>query len=189
LVWSGAVKQDFARLWGSNRLEWLWGWHRAGVAVGFGAQPRNRLVKVKSAVPTNTIEQAILVIRGQRVILDASLAELYGVETKTLVRAVRRNVERFPADFMLKINKDEFESLRYQFGTSNSRGGRRYLPHAFTEQGVAMLSSVLRSSRAIQVNIEIVRAFVRHRRLLRTHVELAGRLDVLEKKYDSKFPS
>lgn len=144
-------------------------------------------MKIRSAITTSRIERAILVIRGHRVILDASLAELYSVDTKTLVRAVRRNIERFPPDFMLQVNQDEFDNLRYQIGTSSSWGGRRYRPYAFTEQGVTMLSSVLRSPRAVQVNIEIMRAFVRHRQLLRTHVELSTKLDVLEKKYDSQF--
>lgn len=138
-------------------------------------------------VPVIRIETAILVIRGHRVILDASLAELYEVETKDLIRAVKRNAERFPADFMFQVAKNEFDNLRCQIGTSSSWGGRRFRPYAFTEHGVAMLSSVLRSSRAVQVNIEIMRTFVRHRQLLRTHVELAGKLDALEKKYDSQF--
>ncbi len=144
-------------------------------------------MKDPTLIPVTRIEQAILVIRGHRVILDANLAELYEVETKALVRAVRRNVERFPADFMLQISEDEFEHLRYQIGTSSSWGGRRYRPYAFTEQGVAMLSSVLRSTRAVQVNIEIMRAFVRHRHMLGANVELAKKLAVLETKYDSQF--
>jgi hypothetical protein len=141
----------------------------------------------QSVVPTSRIERAIVVVRGQRVILDASLAKLYEVDTKTLVRAVKRNAARFPADFMLQVSNGEFNNLRYQIGTSSSWGGRRYRPYAFTEQGVAMLSSVLRSSRAVQVNIEIMRAFVRHRQLFQTHVDLAARLDALEKKHDAQF--
>ncbi len=118
--------------------------------------------------------------------LDADLAALYGVDTRTLVQAVRRNVERFPADFMFQLTKPEFEDLRSQFVIS-SWGGRRYPPYAFTEQGVAMLSSVLRSERAIRVNIEIMRAFVELRRMQASHAGLARKLSALEKKYDKKF--
>ena len=133
------------------------------------------------------IEQSILLIRHQKVMLDADLAALYGVETKQLIRAVKRNLPRFPNDFMFQLNKTEFENLRFHFGTSSQWGGRRYTPYAFTEQGVAMLSSVLRSERAIQVNIEIIRAFVRLRRILASHAALARKLDALEKKYDAQF--
>jgi phage regulator Rha-like protein len=119
--------------------------------------------------------------------LDADLAALYGVETKQLVRAIKRNISRFPPDFMFQLSKDDFENLRCHFGTSSQWGGRRYPPYAFTEQGVAMLSSVLKSKRAIQVNIEIMRTFVRLRRILASHAELARKLDVLEKKYDAQF--
>ncbi len=155
-------------------------------------------------VPMERITQAILLIRGQKVMLDSDLAELYGVITKVLIQAVKRNRERFPEDFMFQLSSEEFErlrrqistsSLRSQFVTSNpgtedarsSRGGRRYPPYAFTEQGVAMLSSVLRSSRAVRVNIEIMRAFVRLRRMLATNAGLAHKLAVLEKKYDAQF--
>ncbi len=119
--------------------------------------------------------------------LDADLAALYGIETKTLVRAVKRNADRFPEDFMFQLNPQEFEILRCQIGTSSSWGGRRHAPYAFTEQGVAMLSSVLRSKRAVQVNVEIMRAFVRLRRILAENAGLAQRLDELEKKYDVQF--
>lgn len=138
-------------------------------------------------VPMERIERAILMLRGHRVMLDADLAALYQVETKALVRAIKRNIERFPADFMFRLSEDEFENLRRQFGTSSSWGGRRYLPYAFTEQGVAMLSSVLRSSRAVRVNIEIMRAFVRLRQMLQANTELAKKLLALEKKYDVQF--
>jgi hypothetical protein len=138
-------------------------------------------------VPVRRIEQAIMQIRGHKVMLDADLAALYGVETKALVRAVKRNIERFPDDFMFQLTLDEFRNLRCQFGTSNIRGGRRYPPYAFTEQGVAMLSSVLRSKRAVQVNVEIMRTFVRLRRILAENAGLARRLDELEKKYDVQF--
>ena len=132
----------------------------------------------------------IHVIRGHRVMLDSDLASLYGVETKALNRAVGRNPARFPADFMFQLTIEEGRDLRYQSGTSNAatgRGGRRYRPYAFTEQGVAMLSSVLRSPRAIAVNVEIMRAFVRLRELISSHADLAAKIDRLEKKYDRRF--
>src|SRR5437879_4304037 len=122
--------------------------------------------KPMALIPTERIEKAILLIREHKVMLDSDLADLYGVETKTLVRAVKRNVERFPEDFMFQLTQEEFDHLRYQFGTSSVWGGRRYAPYAFTEQGVAMLSSVLRSKRAIEVNVAIMRAFVRLREML-----------------------
>jgi phage regulator Rha-like protein len=145
------------------------------------------MVDEKSLIPVERIEKAILLIRRQKVMLDADLAELYGVETKMLVRAVKRNINRFPTDFMFQLSKEEFDNLRFHFGTSSDWGGRRYPPYAFTEQGVAMLSSVLHSQRAIQVNIEIMRAFIRLRQMLASHVELARKLDALEKKYDAQF--
>ncbi|MBN2215930.1 MAG: ORF6N domain-containing protein [Pirellulales bacterium] len=119
--------------------------------------------------------------------LDSDLASLYDVETKRLVEAVKRNVQRFPEDFAFQLDVDEFDNLRSQIATSSSWGGRRYPPYAFTEQGVAMLSSVLRSPRAVAVNIEIMRAFVRLRRILASHADLARKLDALEKKYDAQF--
>jgi hypothetical protein len=138
--------------------------------------------------PTQAIENVILFIRGHRVILDSELAGLYGIETKALVRAVRRNLDRFPGDFMFQLDPDEFARLRSQIGTSKpGRGGRRYSPYVFTEQGVAMLSSVLRSDRAVQVNVEIMRAFVRLRQILAANDELARRLDELESRYDARF--
>jgi len=145
------------------------------------------MVNKKSLIPVDRIEKAILLIRGQKVMLDADLAELYDVETKVLVQAVKRNLERFPEDFMFQLSQEEFAILRSQIVTSSDWGGRRYRPYAFTEQGVAMLSSVLRSRRAIQVNIEIMRAFIRLRQMLASHVELARKLDALEKKYDAQF--
>jgi len=145
------------------------------------------MVNEESLVPVERIEKAILLIRGQKVMLDGDLAALYGVETKMLVRAVKRNISRFPTDFMFQLSKEEFDNLRFHFGTSSDWGGRRYRPYAFTEQGVAMLSSVLHSPRAIQVNIEIMRAFIRLRQMLAGHVELARKLDALEKKYDAQF--
>ena len=137
-------------------------------------------------IPAPRIENRILLIRGHKVILDADLAELYGVLTKALVQAVKRNLERFPDDFMLELSAAEFAALRSQSVTSKpGRGGRRTAPYAFTEQGVAMLSTVLRSPRAIVVNIEIMRAFVRMREMIATNKELAAKLNELERKVDS----
>jgi ORF6N domain len=163
-------------------------------------------------IPIERIESRVLLIRGEKVLLDSDLAALYGVTTKALNQAVRRNPERFPADFMFQLRDDETaillksqivtsmvkndikslgdnDILRSQSVTSKriGGGGRRYLPRAFTEQGVAMLSSVLRSPRAIAVNIEIMRAFVRLRQMISSHVELSRQLVSLEKKYDAQF--
>ncbi|MGE5596659.1 MAG: ORF6N domain-containing protein [Hyphomicrobiales bacterium] len=138
-------------------------------------------------LPPERITGSILLIRGQRVLLDSGLAELYGVPTKVLLQAVRRNAERFPEDFMFQLSSEEFRSLRSQSVTSSSWGGRRYAPYAFTEQGVAMLSSVLNSPRAVQVNIEIMRAFVQLRGLLATHADLARKIEELEQRYDEQF--
>lgn len=132
------------------------------------------------------IESKIFKIRGKKVMLDKDLAELYGVETKQLTRQVRRNIERFPDDFMFLLTHQEVRNLRCQIGTS-SYGGRRYLPYAFTEQGVAMLSSVLHSKRAIQVNVQIMRAFVNLRRVAVTYADLKRKIEEIEKKYDSQF--
>jgi len=141
----------------------------------------------KSMVTSDGIESRILLIRGQKVMLDADLAKLYGVTTKTLVQAVKRNRKRFPLDFMFRLDLQEVANLRSQFVTSRSHGGRRHPPHVFTEQGVAMLSSVLRSERAVLVNIEIMRTFVKLRRILESHEELARKLADLEKRYDDQF--
>jgi hypothetical protein len=166
-----------------------------------------------SLISLERIESRIYLLRGEKVLIDSDLAELYGVETKMINRAVQRNIERFPADFMFQLTSEEAATLlRCQIGTSNprsrvkpskandilksqivtsndndGRGGRRYLPYAFTEQGVAMLSSVLRSPRAVQVNIGIMRAFVRLRQLIAGHAELSKKLRALEKKYDEQF--
>ncbi len=132
------------------------------------------------------IARHILLLREQRVMLDAELAALYGVETKVLVQAIKRNLERFPVDFMFQLTAEEFANLRSQFVTSSSGyGGRRYAPYAFTEQGVAMLSSVLNSPRAIAINIEIMRAFVQVRATLATHQDLAKQLAELQDKTES----
>ena len=135
----------------------------------------------KPVISVERIETYIYLIRGQKVMLDSDLAELYGVETKVLNKAVKRNVGRFPEDFMIQLSYQEVTRLRFQNGTSKTgRGGSRYLPFAFTEQGVAMLSGVLTSPRAIRVNIEIMRAFIRLRQLLASHKELARKLTELE---------
>jgi ORF6N domain len=142
----------------------------------------------EALIPHGRIDRTIIVLRGQNVMPDNDLASLYGLETRTLIQAVKRNVQRFPADFMFELTDEEFEFLRSQFVISKGRGGRRYRPYAFTEQGVAMLSSVLRSERAVRVNVEIMRAFVRMRQqLLAAHAGLAVKLAALEKKYDAQF--
>jgi hypothetical protein len=135
----------------------------------------------------HVIEQRIFLIRGHRVMLDRDLAEMYGVGTKTLNQAVTRNIVRFPADFAFHLTTDEASSLKSQSVTSKGRGGRRKAPRVFTEQGVAMLSSVLRSRRAVDVNIAIMRAFVHLRELLATHQDLARKLEAMERKSDGKF--
>jgi ORF6N domain len=158
---------------------------------------KSQIVTSNLAISTESIEWRILLVRGQKVMLDADLAELYGVTTRRLNEQVRRNADRFPGDFMFQITAEEFEGLRFHSGASSSRsqfatsktgrGGRRYLPLAFTEQGVAMLSSVLRSKRAVGVNIAIMRAFVKLREMLASNRDLARRLDQMEKNYDTKF--
>lgn len=140
-------------------------------------------------IPAERIEHSILVIRGHKVMLDRDLAELYGVPAKRLNEQVKRNLARFPEDFMFRLAPEEAAALRSQFATLKKGPGKhpKYLPYAFTELGVAMLSSVLRSERAIEVNIAIMRAFVKLRELLSTHKDLARKLAALEKKYDGQF--
>jgi len=143
----------------------------------------------------HSLTSRIHILRGQRVMLGSDLAELYGVQTKALLQAVRRNRERFPADFLFQLTEQDLSVLRSQIVTLENRrqsvGGRgkhaKYVPYAFTEQGVAMLSSVLKSRRAVRVNVEIMRAFVRLRDLIGHNRELAQRLDLLEAKYDKQF--
>ena len=137
-------------------------------------------------VSTNKIKGKIYQIRGRNVMLDKDLAELYGVPTKALVQAVKRNVNRFPGDFLYVLTKKELTILRSQFVTS-SWGGRRYMPYAFTEEGVAMLSSVLNSKGAIEVNIQIMRVFVSLRRMVITYESLKRKIDEMEKKYNGQF--
>jgi hypothetical protein len=143
-------------------------------------------MSTKSLIPVDKITSKIYLIRNEKVLIDADLADLYGVETKVLNQAVRRNLSRFPKDFMFQLSDEEFDILRSQTVTS-SWGGRRYPPYAFTEQGVAMLSSVLRSRQAIQVNIAIMRAFVQMRKFLQSHEVLAVQLKKLEKETTEKF--
>jgi hypothetical protein len=147
-------------------------------------------VSKAAIISIERIEQRIFLLRGQKVMLSPHLAELYGVAPKVLIQSVKRNVERFPSDFMFHLTRQELTCLRSQIVTLKNLGrGQhiKYLPYAFTEQGVAMLSSVLRSKRAIRVNVEIMRTFVRLRQLLASHADLAARLDELEKRYDAQF--
>ena len=137
---------------------------------------------VKGSMSKNIIEQRIFLIRGHRVMLSPHLAELYGVEARTLVQAFKRNVDRFPEDFAFQLSGKEYENLKSQFVISSWGGARRANPYAFTEQGIAMLSSVLRSKQAIQVNIAIIRVFVKLRRLISSHKELTNKLSQLEQK-------
>jgi hypothetical protein len=152
--------------------------------VSAGSTPQGTTV----AVAIEGIERRIVVVRGRRVMLDSDLADLYEVGTKVLVQAMKRNASRFPEDFAFRLSEEEYGSLRSQIVTSNAdRGGRRYLPYAFTEQGVAMLSSVLRSERAIAVNIEIMRAFVAFRRAIEERDTLWRKLDELERRFESRL--
>ena len=168
----------------------------------------------ESLIPLETIERKIYVIRGERVILDSDLAAIYGVETKMFTRAVRRNIDRFPDDFMFQLTKEEFESLKIQIGISDNdllrrqigasnaeglmlqtatsnrgRGGRQYLPYVFTEHGALMAANVLKSNRAVDASVQVVRAFVKMRNMLASNAELAKKIEALEKKYDSQFKS
>lgn len=141
----------------------------------------------RAMIPLERITNSILLIRGQKVILDSDLATLYGVETRILLQAVKRNEERFPEDFMFQLSSEELEFLKHNVDSPAGRGGRRYAPYAFTEQGVAMLSGVLNSPRAIAVNVAIMRAFVKLRQLLTDNEKLARKLRAMEKKYDGHF--
>jgi phage regulator Rha-like protein len=143
-------------------------------------------MKEQSLIPVERIEQKIFLIRNQKVMLSMDLASLYGVEHRVIMQAVRRNIERFPSDFMFQINVEEWEILKSQFVIS-SWGGTRKLPFAFTEHGILMLSSVLKSKRAVQVNIAIMRTFVKLRHMLESNAELARKLEEMEKKYDAQF--
>jgi hypothetical protein len=153
------------------------------------AMESGKSVPGRAVIPIERITRAIVLIRGQKVLLDEALAALYGVDVKALNQAAKRNADRFPADFMFQLTAEENAVLRSQIVTLKSGSGRhrKFRPYAFTEQGVAMLSSVLRSRRAVRVNIEIMRAFVQLRQMLASHAELAGKLAALEKKYDAQF--
>ncbi|MBW1740089.1 MAG: ORF6N domain-containing protein [Deltaproteobacteria bacterium] len=145
------------------------------------------MTEKRSLVPIESIQRRIFVIRNERVMIDRALAELYGVETKQLKRAVRRNLDRFPSDFMFELTKEEYDSLRCQIGTLKRGEHTKYLPMAFTEQGVAMLSSVVNSKQAIEVNILIMRAFVELRKMISSHKALLRKVEEMEKKYDEQF--
>jgi hypothetical protein len=145
-------------------------------------------MKAPSLIPIERIEQAIFLIRGEKVILDADLAKLYGVTTTRLNEQVKRNRDRFPEDFAFRLTKEEFAILMSQFATSSSpHGGRRKLPLAFTEHGAIMAANVLNSKRAVQASVQVVRVFVRLRQMLASNAELASKLAELEKKYDRQF--
>jgi hypothetical protein len=145
------------------------------------------MAEKSTIIPVERINGSILLIRGKKVLLSSTLAGLYGVDARALNQAVKRNKERFPGDFMFQLTKREFEDLKSQIVTSSWGGVRRAAPYAFTEQGVAMLSSVLHSPRAVAVNIEIMRAFVRLREMLSSHADLARKVAELEKRYDAQF--
>jgi hypothetical protein len=138
-------------------------------------------------IPLERIEGSILLIRGEKVMLDSDLAELYGVDTKRLNEQVRRKPGRFPRDFMFRLTPSEYANLRSQFATSSLHGGRRSLPYAFTEHGALMLANILNSKQAVQTSVQVVRAFVRLRQMLVSNAELSRKLDAMEKKYDSQF--
>ena len=142
---------------------------------------------MKLALKPEDIAQLVFFIRGEKVMLAQHLAELYGVPVRVLNQAVKRNIKRFPADFMFQLTKEEFKHLKSQIVISSWGGLRRALPYAFTEQGVAMLSSVLRSARAVEVNIAIIRTFVQLRQLMDTNRDLARKIEAMEKKYDEQF--
>ena len=156
------------------------------IAKEFNKNGKGYGVKNKSLIPVENITSKIYLIRNEKVLLDYDLAELYNVETKVLIQAVKRNLNRFPKDFMFQLTGGEFKILRSQFVTS-SWGGRRYPPYVFTEQGVAMLSSVLNSDKAVQVNIAIMRAFVQLRKFLQSNESLTNKLKALEKETKKRF--
>jgi len=155
-----------------------------------GTFPNHQLPHGEAPLPaTQHLATLVYWVRSEKVMLDADLAALYGVETGALNRAVKRNLDRFPADFMFQLGDAEWDNLKCQIGISSAHGGRRGMPYAFTEQGVAMLSSVLRSQRAAEVNIAIMRTFVQLRRLMDSNRDLARRIDALEARYDEQFAS
>ncbi len=181
---SGRLRSQSATAKGRDRIQ-VWTLQKSAPRAQHGAMGPGM-----PALTSDRIRETILFVRGEKTMLDAKLAALYGVPTKALVQAVKRNALRFPDDFMFQLTRAESMALRSRSVTSKSRvgrGGLRYRPYAFTEQGVAMLSSVLRSERAIQVNIVIVRTFVRLRRMLASQPDLERKVDALERKYDGQF--
>jgi len=144
-------------------------------------------MSLQQTIPEEIIQRKIFIVRGKKVMFDKDLAKLYGVTTKALIQAVKRNAQRFPEDFMYQLTRQEFMALKSQFVTSKGRGGTRKLPFAFTEHGILMLSSVLNSERAIHVNIQIMRAFVKLRELMASHTELRNKIKSMEKKFDRQF--
>ena len=148
---------------------------------------KNKKDDETSLIPQEAIESKILLIRGKKVMIDKDLATLYDVEIKALNQAVKRNIERFPDDFMFQLTKEEYDSLRSQFVTLKRGQHRKYLPYVFSEQGVAMLSSVLNSKRAIQVNIQIMRTFTKLREMIITNKALQKKIEAMEGKYDKQF--
>lgn len=145
------------------------------------------VLNMENTIPNEQIEKTILVLRGQRVILDADLAQIYGVTTKRLNEQVRRNLDRFPDDFMFQLDEMEDEALRSKFATTNTYGGRRTKPFVFTEHGALMVGNILNSPVAVAASIQVVRAFINLRKMLASHVELARKLDSMERKYDHQF--
>ena len=148
---------------------------------------KSKSIEVSTFVSNEVIERKIFLIHGRKVMVDTDLAELYRVPTKVMIQSVKRNPRRFPAEFMWQLTRNEAKRLRSQFVTSKGRGGRRYLPYVFTEQGVAMLSSVLNSDRAIEVNVQIMKTFMKLREFLLTHRDLEKKIENLEQQYDKKF--
>ena len=192
--WCGDSPRPIGRGYGDARTEMrgFTGEHQRRGSIVFGhtvGVPRASTdIVAADATSVAEIQAKVVAVRGLQVMLDSDLAELYGVETKRLVEQVRRNAERFPEDFMFQLTDEEASALRSQSATSKpGRGGRRYAPYAFTEQGVAMLSGVLRSPQAVAVNVEIMRAFVALRRLAHSHEELARRVDDLEREMRVKL--
>ncbi|KKQ51351.1 MAG: hypothetical protein US70_C0018G0003 [Parcubacteria group bacterium GW2011_GWD2_38_11] len=151
------------------------------------AKKANKMKKEKLLIPYEMIEQKIYLIRGKKVMFDSDLALLYGVETKALKRSTKRNIDRFPEDFMFQLNNKEAEVSRYQFGTLKRGQNVKYLPYVFTEQGVAMLSGILNSKRAIEVNVQIIRTFVKLREMIISNKELRIKMEDMERKYDKRF--
>jgi hypothetical protein len=179
---SGAVVCPAREMMGRNQYGWC-----SRNASTFGRSGGSTMKDSVAATLVAKVQARILLLRGQRVMLSMHLAELYGVEPKVLVQAVKRNASRFPEDFMFQLSREEFANLKSQIVTSSWGGLRRATPYAFTEQGVAMLSSILNSPRAIHANIEIMRAFVRLRQILASHEGQVRKLEELEKKYDAQF--